>query len=117
MTERGKLMLKQMLKLPAQERKQYMDSKENRYNLFLCQCVLGMMEGNGHVSGAQFEQYEQQLCEQCKKNMSYVKRRKILKSSNGLRLLKVIGKPCINYLNRYHDRRRVCSDTANSIHS
>ena len=110
-------MLEQMLQLPTQEQKQYLDSKDNRYILFLCESVLNVMEGNVHVSGAQLEQYEQQLRELCKKNTSYVKRRKILKSSNGLRLLKVIGKPCINYLNRYHDRGRVCSDTANSIHS
>ena len=75
-------MLKQMLQLPTQEQKQYMDSKDNRFILFLCECVLNVMEGIVHVSGAQLEQYEQQLRELCKRNTSYVKRRKILKSAN-----------------------------------
>ena len=48
-------MLKQMLQLPTQEQKQYMDSKDNRFILFLCECVLNVMEGNVLVGRAHLE--------------------------------------------------------------
>ena len=102
MSEKDKLMLKQMLKLTPKQQKTFVDDADNEYILFLCECVLNALEGNVRISVAELQPFEKSLRILRRKSTSYWQRRKTLKSNSGLKILKLIGKPCTNYLDLCH---------------
>ena len=99
MSEKDKLMLKQMLKLTPQQQKSlsFMNDADSGYILFLCEYVLNVLKGNVKSSVGKLQPFTKSLRTQTQIQKPLAKK-KTLKSNSGLKTLKSIGKPCTNYL-------------------
>ena len=102
MSEKNKIMLKQMLFLSPKRQREFLNTVENSFILFLCECVLNVLEGNVKVTLGKLTPFEKELRILKRRSTPYSTRRQVLQTNKGLKLLKLIGKPCINYLDLCH---------------
>ena len=65
---------------------------------FLCECALNIVNGNIPFNVDKLTPFEKQMKILCEPQTTDRKRRKVLSSTKGLKLLELISRPCYCYL-------------------
>ena len=98
MSAKNRDMLKLMLQRSTEKQRKLLQQSNDDFITFLCECVLNIMEGNVPIDVKKLEKYENSLRILCNPRTSKIRRRKCLLSEDGLKVIKIIGPPCIGYL-------------------
>ena len=80
------------------QQQQFIKNCNIEYLKFCCECAVNIINGTVPVNLNELKFHKQQIKQLCKRSTSNQKRRKILMSKKGLKLLNLISRPCFCYL-------------------
>lgn len=98
MREKGVLILKETLQLSRKEQKKRIDFCSDDFIIFLCECVLNVLQGTVPIKVETIRKYQPEFeyILRNRKNISNI--RKVFTTPKGLDIVRLIGEPCIKYL-------------------
>ena len=98
MSEKNLHTLSLLEKLTSVQQQKLLRHCDKEFLKFCCECAINVVNGTVGINVGELKQYETQLRSLCKRSTSNKKRRKILMSPKGLKLLNLIIRPCFCYL-------------------